>query len=342
MNIRILAIVANWRGANDASFANAFKNLGNIVEIIDVKQYFSNTTFIDKVIKKVTTEPPIWHQNKFNNDIIKKVETFRPNIVFIAKGLWVKKETLEYIKSMGVITIHWHPDDAFNQENSSKYLNECNKKYDLIVTPKTFNVKEYKENGCKNVLYIPYCYDKNIHYPVNINESDKEIYGSDLVFVGAMRRKRVEELEYIYNKNFNLQIWGTGWEKLANNYTIKDVCKMKAVYAEDMSKVFQTSKIVLGFLNAENRDLHTARTFEVPASGGFLLAERTVEHMDIFEEGKEAEYFSDLEELCDKSKFYLNNESLRLKIAKNGNEKVIKMNATYETRAKTILSQVIK
>ena len=47
------------------------------------------------------------------------------------------------------------------------------------------------------------------------------------------------------------------------------------------------------------------RTFEIPASKGFMLHEKSEEVMDFFEEGKEAEYFSSPEEVLDKLKFYL-------------------------------------
>lgn len=340
MNYKILAIVADWRGANDASFAYAFRDIGNEVEIINVKKFFNTDYIINRVVRKVYRQPPIWEIIKFNEEIIRRVNAFRPNIIFVAKGLWIKPETIDYLKSKGIYTIHWHPDDAFNMENSSRYLNESNSKYDLIVTPKTFNVDEYKKVGANSILCIRYCYDPNIHYPVNLSNNDKEKYGSDLVFVGAMRKKRVDELEYIFNKGFDIRIWGTGWSKLNSNYLIKNTCTMKPVYAEDMSKVFQSSKIVLGFLNAENRDLHTARTYEVPACGGFFLAERTSEHQEIFKEGKEAEFFDDLDELCEKSNFYLKNEELRKKIAISGYEKVKKVNATYKERAKEILKQI--
>ena len=42
-----------------------------------------------------------------------------------------------------------------------------------------------------------------------------------------------------------------------------------------------------------------------------MLADRTEDHREFFEEGKEAEYFSSDEEFRDKVKFYLANEAAR-------------------------------
>lgn len=337
---RILTVVADWRGANDGSYAAAFKELGCPVKKLDVSNYFSHYSFAEKVYKRLTAKPFPVRIKKFNEDIIKAVEAFQPQLLFIAKGLWVQPETLRYAQSKEVFTIHWHPDDAFNPENTSAFLNHAIPVYDMMVTPKTFNASEYKAAGAKKVIYLPYSYDPHIHYPAALSAEERENYKGDIAFVGAMRKKRIYELEYLYKEGLELRIWGTGWHKLPKHLAIEKACEGRPVYAEEMSKAFQASTIVLGFLNEENRDRHTARTFEVPACRGFFLAERTEEHQEFFREGIEADYFSSIEEMKEKCRFYIQHKDLAKQIAERGYKRVLALQATYKDRAAVLLKEI--
>jgi spore maturation protein CgeB len=82
------------------------------------------------------------------------------------------------------------------------------------------------------------------------------------------------------------------------------------------------------------------RTFEVPACGGFMLAERTQEHLEIFKEDEEIVCFSTVEELVDKVRYYSNNDRARQTIAKAGYERVLNDHHTYRDRLIEIFSLV--
>ena len=90
------------------------------------------------------------------------------------------------------------------------------------------------------------------------------------------------------------------------------------VYADDYARALTAARIGVGFLRRTWPDQHTTRTFEIPACGSLLLADRTDEHQGFFEEGREAEFFGSVDELVDKARFYAGHEPERARIAAAG------------------------
>jgi hypothetical protein len=114
------------------------------------------------------------------------------------------------------------------------------------------------------------------------------------------------------------------------------------VYGEEYLSMLESAPIQLGFLNSDNRDKHTARTFELPASGALFLAERSEEHLELFEDGKEAVFFSEDAELHEKLSFLLANPNLVDRIRIKGMSKVIQGNNSWVDRARYIMQTVTR
>jgi spore maturation protein CgeB len=71
-----------------------------------------------------------------------------------------------------------------------------------------------------------------------------------------------------------------------------------------------------------------------------MLAERTDEHLALFEEGKEAEFFSSDEELRDKVRYYLTHSEERHLMAAAGRERAIKGGYSNHERLRSVLAIV--
>jgi spore maturation protein CgeB len=98
--------------------------------------------------------------------------------------------------------------------------------------------------------------------------------------------------------------------------------------------------VCLGLLSKWIPETSTARTFEIPASGSFLLAERTPEHEQYFEEGREAEFFSTEAELVEKLRKYLSDSAARARIAAAGRLRCTRSGYSYEASMKGLLDEL--
>jgi spore maturation protein CgeB len=112
------------------------------------------------------------------------------------------------------------------------------------------------------------------------------------------------------------------------------------VYGDDYARALTGAKIGIGFLRMVCPDQHTTRSFEIPACGSMLLADRTEEHQAFFEEGREAEFFGSPEELLDKVSFYSENEASRARIARAGRERCVTSHYDYVHRVQAVLNEI--
>ena len=71
-----------------------------------------------------------------------------------------------------------------------------------------------------------------------------------------------------------------------------------------------------------------------------MLAERTDEHLRLFKEGQEADFFSSKEELIKKVKFYLNNDNEIKRISTAGRMRCINSKYSNDERLKKIIKKV--
>ena len=94
-------------------------------------------------------------------------------------------------------------------------------------------------------------------------------------------------------------------------------------------KIYKLSKINLNITTRNIRTGVPLRVFDIMGVGGFALTNYQEEISELFEEDKEIVCFRTLEELVEKTEYYLKNESLRQKIAINGYNKV-KKDFSYE------------
>lgn len=250
--------------------------------------------------------------------------------VWIDKGRWIYPKTLIALRDITNATlVHYTPDPQLVHHKSRHFLASL-PLYDLVVTTKPFEVTAYSTAGARKVLLVLQGYDSRV-MNVAPSRTDHEIYGSDVCFIGHFERHYAARLRAAAISSGRLRIWGPGWKRYAFLHPwAKSYMAGDGLWGNKYPVAIQCSKIALGLLSKRIPETTTTRTFEIPAAGGFLLAERTEDHLKLFEEGKEAEFFWSDEELRDKISFYLREDNLRNRIAQAGYFRCIK--SGYHTR----------
>lgn len=281
--------------------------------------------------------------NNENAQIIQKVKEKDYDIVWIDKGITIFPETLKFIKahSPRTIIVSYSPDNMALRHNQSRQYVECVPLYDHIITNKSYILDDMRRLGAKDVRFVNNSYEKTFHHPRTLSDEDRSRIGGDIGFVGSWEQERCDSILYLAKHGLNVRVWGGGkWLEYKGKYpnlTIED----KGLYSEDYSKSFQAFKISLCFLRKMNFDQQTTRTVEIPACGGFMMAERTDEHRAMFAEDKEAVYFSSNEELLEKCRYYLSHEDERRQIASAGLTRCLTSDYSNEGMVRNIITNIL-
>jgi len=154
----------------------------------------------------------------------------------------------------------------------------------------------------------------------------------DVVFVGTYEPPRARLLEVLVSSTpIRCRIYGSQWDKLSSRSPSAAVWSSGSFTLTTLPRRWR-GEIALGFLRKENRDDYTQRTFEVPACGGVLVAERTSRHLSFYQEGKEAEFFAadDPGELCSKVATLLRDDARRELIRAAGQAALYAQRHTYQ------------
>lgn len=275
-----------------------------------------------------------------NKNLGSKVNEILPDILWVEKVLSLKPKVLKKIRSNfpSMKIIHCCEDDMYAKHNSSVYFRESLPVYDIVFTTKSYNCNELPSIGGKRVELFKNCYDPKLHRPVN----SRQKYSCDVSFIGTFEKDRAEKCLYLAENGIHVRVWGNGWDSYKGKNENLQI-ESKPLYNEDFVTALRSSKINLCFLRKINRDLQTSRSVEIPACGAFMLAERTDEHLTLFQEDKEAAFFDqdNPEELLEKVKYYLAHDHKRKNVAEKGRDRCLNSGYSHDEELKRMLSLVM-
>lgn len=271
---------------------------------------------------------------------MRRAERFRPDVVLIVKGAYVSPETLRSLKrERRIILANYATDDPLNPRVNTPDLVKGIGCYDLYASPRQSVMDDLRRRGAGSVLYLPFAYKPSVHFrEPAATEQEQEEFSSDVLFAGGCDGDRIPYFETLVSAlpDLNLHLYGGYWDRHPR------LRKFHRGFATGRAfrLALSGTKIAVNLVRRANRDGHVMRTFEVPACGAFMLAERTAEHEALFEERREAAYFGTADELVDRVRHYLVHEAERRAIAAKAHATVTQGGHTYKDRLIRLLGAV--
>ena len=337
--MRRVLLVCHDTGYNVGwSFRHLLPDLGYETVCIDEKNYFRAQSWPERALRHVVGVPSRYRP--FNQDIIGEAESFRPDLALFLKSPYAAPEMLARLRRLGTLLVNYSLDDWFslNPKAISPMMRECIPLWDMMVTTKRPNVQELRAAGAQCAVLVRCGYDPQVHYPIFPTVEENREWQTDVLFVGTYEPDRAEQLQRLCERvSCRLRVYGNGWPSKRLKGRLRACVTGRPLAGREKLLAFACTKIALGFLRKANRDTYTDRSFEIPACNTFMLAERTLEHDLLYQEGTEIACFSDTQELIEKTAYYLQAQE-REQIAAAGYRRVIAGQHTYRDRLLEILS----
>lgn len=276
------------------------------------------------------------YYQKMNLQFVKLAREFKPDICIFINGKNITNDFLEYLKENQIKTRLFMIDSIQTSVFRPFYKNLLY--YDKIFSYEPTDLT-FLSDRHSDVNYLYVGYDSSIFYP--LEEFIEKEY--DICFVGSLYPSRLEMLEkvavYAHHHNKKMIVHTNRypqkyiWHAFRNflrsikfkaKYKYLDKCIVDIpLYNEDLSRLYQKSKICLNMHAEKNNRLHTGpnpRTFELLGSKAFQLIDEGHLQDGCLENKQHLVKYQDADELCKYIDYYLTYEQEREKIAIKGYE----------------------
>ena len=295
-------------------FTNGFVRNGHDVLEISDRDYLRNNKSFSLIPNKIN----------FQNFLIDTFRNYNPDVLFFGHTKNISLETLETIRSMNknLIISQWNEDPVMNGLNYSKQNISNIKLYADYVD---HNFITTHPSVIKNKI------NSNFHFffvPVDKNIERFDVY--------KLRPKN--DLFYAMSHGVNRSILKPGTEddrikfldllikKIPDiKYDFYGFLNKQPIWGNDFNNALINSKMALNLSRGRPTKYYSSnRIASIMGNGLLTFIDKNVSMSDFFNKD-EIVFYSNINDLSDKIKFYSRNDKLRKIIAKKGKTKYFKL-----------------
>jgi len=248
------------------------------------------------------------------------------DVAWIEQGNLISRRFVEDLKARIPRVLCYTIDDPFGGRDPRRWRQffRALPSYDLLVVVRACNLREAYDRGARNVLRVFMSADEIAHAPRQLTADERRQWQSEVVFVGTAFPERGPFLAELVRLGVPLSLYGHRYRRLPQWPALRPHWRpANTESSEDYAKAISAARICLGLLSKGNRDQHTTRSMEIPSLGGLLCAERTPEHLALYEEDREAVFWNTPQECASKCLALLNDATRRETIAAAGRQRYL-------------------
>ena len=315
---------------------DAFVRLGHRVRTIEPRRLLPDSSWIDRVE---------WHLGPgllgglVGAKLDRLIDGEKFDMAFADNGSLLTPRSVRQLRRRCARIVNFNHDDPFGQRDRVRFstYRRAVAEYDLVVVVRPPNVAEATGSGARKVLLHPMVSDEVAHAPRPLTPAIHAQWDSEVAFIGSWMPERGPFMLELVRRGVPLAIFGPNWQKAPEWPELQAHHRAEYLDGDAYAYAVQCAKLSLGMLSKGNRDLHTTRSMEIPALGGLLCAERTVEHLAFYRENEEAVFWSDAGECATACLALLADAPRRARIAEQGRLRALRNGYTSENLIRKVI-----
>ncbi len=258
------------------------------------------------------------------------------DVIWVDKAIFIKPEVTKRLRQVTNQLIHYTPDTAFEGNQSVHFYNSL-KYYDYCITTKSFEEKQYLEYIEQfKLIFLPQGFDRKVHYP-RFTFEQKE---NKVIFIGLNEPSREVAITTLLRHKIKVDLAGKNWKTFVKKNNLDGLTFLgDSLFKDDYAKAISGSMFGMGLVSKRFPELHTTRTFEIPACGTALLTERNVETEMFFEED-EVIFFSTYDDMAKRILHFMEEKKGLQQLTQKGYKRVIEKGYDYESELQQICCKI--
>lgn len=329
-DIAIVGVTGNTHVASSLERAARARGLG--VRVIDAMDGYRGPWLLKKSLWWFAEKRPL-RMGRFSAEIATAITDAPPRVLLTLGQAPVDGSLLDRARALGARCVNWSTDDPWNPAHRAGWHMRNLLHYDLVLTPRRANLADFRSLGCRAVDWLPFGYDPDLFKPPPPSDTATAAR-HDVLFVGGADADRAAFFEEFARVGPAPALAGAYWNRRA-------ACARFAIglkTAGELCALTAAASVNLCLVRRANRDGHVMRSFEIPAVGGFMIAEDTDEHREFFgPDGECVLYFRTPAEAATRAREALANPAERARMAGAARARVVAGGHTYGDRLEAIM-----